>query len=331
MSRVRWGLLSTAGIGRVVVAATRGAKRAAFVAVASRDGAKARRFADEVGLANSYGSYEEMLARDDVDAVYVALPISLHTEWTIAALRAGKHVLCEKPFAVTATAAASCFDAAEAAGRICVEGFMYRHHPQTVLTRRLISGGAIGRPALLRSSLTVTVPPGDIRRSASLAGGALLDLGCYCVSASRLLGGTPERVFAEQAADTVADRSGRPVDLRITGALRMPGDVLAQFDAGLDLPRRDELEIVGTEGRITVPDPWLCCRGFVELTDADGTRRVPVGDPDPYGIEFETVSAAIADGSELEFGRRDAVEQAATLEALRRSAEQGQAVDVAPF
>ena len=329
MSRIRWGLLSTSGIGRVVIQATRGAQRTEFVAVASRDGAKARRFADEVGLAASYGSYEELLARDDVDAIYVALPVSLHTEWTIAALRAGKHVLCEKPFAVPAAAAASCFDAAEAAGRFCVEGFMYRHHPQTGLSRRQISVGAIGRPALVRSALSVSVPAGDIRRSAALAGGALLDLGCYCVSASRLLGGTPERVFAEQAPDAVVDRSGLPVDLRITGALRMPGDVLAHFDAGLDLPRRDELEIVGTEGRITVPDPWLCRRGFVELTDGDGTRRMPVGDPDPYGVEFETVSAAIADGAELEFGRRDAVEQAATLEALRRSAEQGQAVDVA--
>jgi predicted dehydrogenase len=243
MSRIRWGLLSTSGIGRVVTEATRGAQRTEFVAVASRDGAKARRFAHEVGLAASYGSYEELLARDDVDAVYVALPVSLHTEWTVAALRAGKHVLCEKPFAVTAAAAASCFDAAEEAGRVCVEGFMYRHHPQTVLTRRLISEGAIGRPALIRSAL----------------------------------------------------------------------------------------EVVGTDERITVPDPWLCRGGFVELTDGDGTRRIPVGDPDPYGVEFETVSAAIADGGELEFGRRDAVGQAATLEALRRSAEQGQAVDVAPL
>jgi predicted dehydrogenase len=206
-----------------------------------------------VGLAASYGSYEELLARDDVDAVYVALPVSLHTEWTIAALRAGKHVLCEKPFAVTAAAAASCFDAAEEAGRVCVEGFMYRHHPQTVFTRRLISEGAIGRPAVIRSALSVSVPPGDIRRSAALAGGALLDLGCYCVSASRLLGGTPERVFADQAPDAVADRSGRPVDLRITGALRMPGDVLAHFDAGLDLPG-------GTSWRWWAPTDGSPCR-----------------------------------------------------------------------
>ena len=127
MARVRWGVLSTASIGRLVIEATRAADHAEFVAVASRDADRARAFADELGLEASYGSYKELLASRAVDAVYVPLPVALHTEWTIKALAAGKDVLCEKPLAASAAGAARCFDAAEAAGRHCVEGLMYRH------------------------------------------------------------------------------------------------------------------------------------------------------------------------------------------------------------
>lgn len=189
MQKVRWGTLSTANIGRLVVEATRRGERAQLVAVASRDADRAGSFADELWLASSYGSYEELLAAEDVDAIYVALPVSLHTEWTIKALEAGKHVLCEKPFAMTAEGAARCFDAASAAGRKVFEGLMYRHHPQTRLAQRLVADGAIGALASVRAALTVSVEKGDIRRSAKLGGGALWDLGCYCVSSIRLFAG----------------------------------------------------------------------------------------------------------------------------------------------
>jgi len=141
MARVRWGVLSTASIGRLVIEATRAADHAEFVAVASRDADRARAFADELGLEASYGSYEELLASRTVDAIYVPLPVALHTEWTIKALAAGKDVLCEKPLATSAADAARCCDAAEAAGRHCVEGLMYRHHPQTTLAHKLVSDG----------------------------------------------------------------------------------------------------------------------------------------------------------------------------------------------
>ena len=165
MARVRWGVLSTASIGRLVIEATRAADHAEFVAVASRDPARARAFAGELGLEASFGSYEELLASSAVDAVYVPLPVALHTEWTVKALAAGKHVLCEKPLATSAADAARCLDAAEAAGRHCVEGLMWRHHPQTTLARKLVADGAIGRLAYVRAALSVSVPPGDIRRS----------------------------------------------------------------------------------------------------------------------------------------------------------------------
>jgi D-xylose 1-dehydrogenase (NADP+, D-xylono-1,5-lactone-forming) len=189
MQPIRWGVLSTANIARLVIQANRGSQVTRFVAVASRDVARAQRFAAELGLEASFGSYQALLAADLVDAIYVALPVSMHTQWTLRALEAGKHVLCEKPFATGPTDAARCFDAAEAGGRVVVEGFMWRHHPQTVLARRLVAEGAIGRLSSIRAALSVDVPPGDIRRSPVLGGGALHDLGCYCVSAARLFGG----------------------------------------------------------------------------------------------------------------------------------------------
>jgi len=334
MTKIHWGLLSTAGIGRVVTEATRQAEHTEFVAVASRDAARARRFADELGLEASFGAYEELLASDDVNAVYVALPISMHTEWTIKSLRAGKHVLCEKPFAISPEDAAHCFDAASSAGRLCAEGLMYRHHPQTLLARTLVAEGAIGQLTHVRAALSVSVGRGDIRRSTELGGGALLDLGCYCVSAIRLFAGEPDRVYAEQ----VRDGADGVEDLRLAATLRMPNDVLAQFDVGLDLPRRDELELIGTGGKLTIGDPWLCRPGFIELERDGRTERLPV-DPsgafglaldeaDAYRIEFDTVSAAIAGGARLSFGRTDAIEQSTVLQALRRSSRQGSPVEL---
>jgi D-xylose 1-dehydrogenase (NADP+, D-xylono-1,5-lactone-forming) len=326
MARVRWGVLSTASIGRLVIEASRNATNAELVAVASRDPARARALADELGLEASHGSYEELLASEAVDAVYVPLPVALHTKWTVKALEAGKHVLCEKPLATSAADAARCFDAAEAAGRRCVEGLMWRHHPQTTLARKLVAGGAIGRLAFARAALSVSVPAGDIRRSVALGGGALGDLGCYCVSAIRLFAGEPTRVAATRILDGDAG-----VDLRMAATLCLPGDVLAQFDVALDLTRRDELELVGTEGRLVVSDPWLCRATHLELSrngrvehlpvDPEGTLGLTDPDHDVYRIELDTVSAAIAEDGEPSFGRSDAVAQATALEALHRSAE----------
>jgi D-xylose 1-dehydrogenase (NADP+, D-xylono-1,5-lactone-forming) len=335
MAKVRWGVLSTASIGRLVIEATRTADHAEFVAVASRDAARARAFAAELGLEASYGSYEELLASEAVDAVYVPLPAALHAEWTIKALAAGKDVLCEKPLATSAADAARCSAAAEAAGRHCVEGLMYRHHPQTALARKLVADGAIGRLAYVRAALSVSVPPGDIRRSPALGGGALGDLGCYCASAIRLFAGDPTRVHATQVRDGPAG-----VDLRLAATLQLPGDVLAQFDVALDLPRRDELELVGTEARLAIPDPWLCRASHLELSrngdrelvpvDPDGALGLTDPDHDVYRIELDTISAALAAGGEPSFGPNDAIAQAALLEALDRSAELGTPVDPDP-
>jgi xylose dehydrogenase (NAD/NADP) len=210
MSAVQWGMLSTAGIGRMVASAVQGSVNTRFAAVASRDAAKARGFAAEFGLPLSFGSYQDLLACPEVDAVYVPLPVSMHTEWTVRALNAGKHVLCEKPFAMTAADAGRCFDVAEAANRLVIEGLMWREHPQTAVAMHLVAEGAVGRLALVRAALSVSAPPGDIRRTSVLGGGAVLDLGCYCISAIRLFGGQPLQVRAVQVPDPAPVRRMRP-------------------------------------------------------------------------------------------------------------------------
>jgi D-xylose 1-dehydrogenase (NADP+, D-xylono-1,5-lactone-forming) len=326
---VHWGLLSTASIGRLVVAATRGSGAARFVAVASRDGDRARQFAADLDLERAFASYEALLECDGVDAVYIALPNSMHSEWTIKAVTAGKHVLCEKPFALSPEAARQAFDAAAGARLVCAEGFMYRYHPQTALVRKLIEQGAIGALQHLRSALSVIVPAGDIRRNRALGGGAYLDLGSYCMSAARLFGGNPERLYAE----VVRDAGG--VDTRLAATMRLEHDVLAQFDVGLDLPRRDELELIGTEGKIVVSDPWLCRARTVELyrdgrreqlaVDPEGTYRLAHDDLDVYRIELDTVSAAITVGAALPFGAADAIDQARALQQLMASSQGGRA------
>ncbi len=339
---LRWGILSTSSIGRVAAAALCAAPSAELTAVGGRDADRARRYADEIGARISFGTYDDLLASDEIDAVYVPLPISMHADWTIRALEAGKHVLCEKPLAMTADDATRVFDAADAADRLCIEGLMYRHHPQTRLAQRLVDDGAIGTVAHIRAALTVSAPVGDIRRTAALGGGASLDLGCYCVSAIRLFGGHPDRVFATRVLDTAAGAHG--ADVRTAAMLDLPGEVSAQFDVALDFPRRDELEIIGTEGKLTIPDPWLCRPGYIELERDGVTERVPVDpagsygltfadDPDnidAYRIEFENASRAVIDDTPPRFGRADATDQAAVLEAIRQSAELGMPVIPAP-
>ena len=319
MPGVRWGVLGTGGIARTVVDAVPGA----FVAAASRDAGRARAF----GLAHSFSSYGELVDSDAVDAVYVALPNALHPEWTERALRAGKHVLCEKPFAATRADAVRATGAA-AAGQVCAEGFMWRLHPQTTLARRLVAGGAIGDLAHIRAALRITTAPDDVRRSVALAGGAFADLGCYCTSAIRLFGGEPVRVTAAATGDGV--------DLRFAALAELPGGVTATFDAALDLPRADELELIGTGGTLRIPDPWICRSGHLELIRAGGVERIPVdpdgrlgltgAEADPYRIEIGVLEAAVRGEAPLEFGPADAVAQAAAYEAMMRSAAAGQPV-----
>jgi xylose dehydrogenase (NAD/NADP) len=318
---VRWGFLSTAHINDRLLSGAADSDRVDVIAVASRDAARAEAYARERGMERAYGTYEELLADPDVEAVYISLPNSLHVEWSIRALKAGKHVLCEKPLSRRAEDVERAFDAADRADRLLMEAFMYRHNPQTAKLVELVSGGAVGRLRLVRAAFSFRLADADnVRLNASLDGGGLMDVGCYCVSGLRLLGGEPEQVYGEQ----VISQSG--VDELFTGTMRLHGDVLAQFDAGLVVSERDELEAIGEEGSLFLDDPWHCERPVIELRTADGMEEIAVAPADSYRLQLENLSNAIRGEAEPLLGRDDAVGQARAIEALYRSAADGRSV-----
>ncbi|MDQ3380936.1 MAG: Gfo/Idh/MocA family oxidoreductase [Actinomycetota bacterium] len=317
---LRLGLLSTAKINQLVIAGV--PEMVEIVAVASRDGARARAYAHEHGIARSHGSYEALLADPEIDAVYVSLPNGLHHEWTMSALAAGKHVLCEKPYSRRSAEVEEAWAAAAATGLVVAEAFMYRHHPQIRRAKELVDAGAIGHLRLVRSSFSVRLmDSGDIRMLREFDGGALMDLGCYCVHGSRVLGGEPERVLAEQ----VLAESG--VDVGFHGTLRLPDDVVAQFDASFSVPSRQRLEALGDEGTLVLDAPWRPDWGFtLSIARESDVETVDVPQADSYRLELEDFAAAVRGEREPLLGRGDALGQARTIEALYRSAEIGAAV-----
>jgi D-xylose 1-dehydrogenase (NADP+, D-xylono-1,5-lactone-forming) len=319
---VRLALLSTARINEKFVAGAREAQGVEIVAVGSRDLARAEAQAARLGIPRAHGSYEELLRAPDVDAVYIAVPNSLHVEWSVRALEAGKHVLCEKPLSRRAEDVARAFDAAERAGRVLVEAFMWRHHPQTYRLEQLAA--EIGGTRLIRAAFSFPLDrPGDIRLSAALDGGALMDVGCYCVSAARLFAGEPTAVTAEQVV------GGDGVDVRMAATMRFADGAIAHFDCGLDVALRDELEIVGPDGALFCDDPWFCVEPGIDRRDAEGaSERIEVPARDPYGCELEDFAVAVAGGREPRFGARDAVGQARAIEALYESAASGRVVEL---
>jgi predicted dehydrogenase len=256
-----------------------------------------------------------------VEAVYIPLPNSMHCDWSVRALEAGKHVLCEKPMSRHPADVEAAFDAAERTGRLLTEAFMYRHNPQTARLTELVAAGAIGELRVIRSAFTyVLLDHDNIRLRTDVEGGALMDIGCYCVSGSRLLGGEPELVYGQQFTGP----SG--TDWVFTGSLRFPGDVLATFDCGTSAAERDELEAIGTEGSLFLDDPWHCRTPVIELRRGGKVERIEVAPEDSYRLELENLGAAIRGEAKLLLGREDAVAQARVIEALYRSAAEQRAV-----
>jgi xylose dehydrogenase (NAD/NADP) len=319
---MRLGLLSTARINELLVAGARQVPGVEVVAIGSRDHARAEAQALALGVPRAHGSYEALLADPDVEAVYVALPNSLHVEWSLRALAAGRHVLCEKPLSRHPDDVARAFDEAERGGLVLAEGFMWRHHPQALRLAELAQ--EIGELRLIRASFSFLLErTGDLRLQGSLEGGALMDVGCYCLSAARLLAGEPLAVSAQQV------RGGDGVDVRLTALLRLPGDVLATIDCGLDMAARDELEVTGTRGVLWLDDPWHSRNPAIELRRADGSvERIAVEQLDPYACELQDFAAAVAGERAPRYGREDALAQARAIAALYTSAETNQPTEV---
>jgi xylose dehydrogenase (NAD/NADP) len=320
---VKWGILSTANINRKVIPGAHASEKVELIAVASRDLERAEDYARQWEIDRAYGSYEALLEDADVEAVYISLPNSLHCEWSIRAVEAGKHVLCEKPMSRHVGDVEAAFDAAENAQRILMEAFMYRHNPQTQRLRQLVDEGAIGDLRLVRSCFSFSLYDAEnIRLQMEVEGGSLMDVGCYCVSGSRLLAGEPERVYGEQFAGP----SG--TDWVLTGTMRFPGDVFAQFDCGTALPERDELEAIGSDGSLFLDDPWHCIEPVIELRREGEMERIEVEPADSYRLELENLSDAIRGAADPLLGPEDAVGQARAIEALYRSAASGTAASL---
>ncbi len=323
MTDLRWGILSTASIARdKVIPGIQRADRCSVVAIASRDLARARLLADAAGIQTAHGSYEELLADPTVDAVYIPLPNHLHAEWTIAAARAGKHVLCEKPLATTSTDAERMIEVCEAEGVRLMEAFMYRLHPSWVAVCELVAAGRIGRLVAIQSWFSYyNDDPANIRNIRAFGGGALFDIGCYCVNLSRLLfGDEPTRVEASIQRDP---SSG--VDVLTSGLLEFAGGGVATFACSTRAEDDQRVHIYGTEGRIAVGIPfnippdrpthiYLTSGGEPPVNPR--TETITFETADPYTVEAERFAAAVLDGGPIPVPPADAVANLRVIERL---------------
>jgi predicted dehydrogenase len=309
---IRWGLLGTSRINAKLLAGARLSENAEVVAVASRSAEAGQAFAEGNGVDRVHASYEGLLADPGIDAVYIPLPNSMHHPWTLTALAAGKHVLCEKPYTRHPAEVDVAFDAAEASGLVLMEAFMWRHTPQAARLIELLPG--IGDAVAVRSTFSHRLRDDrDIRVSGELEGGSLMDVGCYCVSGARLVAGEePDAVYGQQVTTTDG------VDRRFTGLLHFPSGLTATFHAGFD-SFSESLEIIGRDGTILLPDPWHSTQGLI-LVDGEEVRVEPVN---PYQCELDDMAAAIRGEKAPRLGRADAMGQARAIEALYRSAETG--------
>ncbi len=310
---LRWGILSTADIGlSKVIPGILKAGNCAITAIASRDLARARAAADRFGIPRALGSYEALLHDPEVDAVYIPLPNHLHAEWTIAAARAGKHVLCEKPLALDAAEAERMIAAAEAAGVVLMEAFMYRHHPSWVAVRDLVASGRIGRLVAIQSWFSYyNDDPANIRNIAAAGGGALYDVGCYNVNLSRMLfGGEPSRVLGSVYRDP---SSG--VDVVTSGILEFSAGV-ATFTCSTRSEDDQRVHVYGTDGRIEIEIPFNIppdrpTRVFVAHGGnppvEPAIERLTFDVADPYTVEAEAFADAVLGGRAAPVSPWDAV------------------------
>jgi predicted dehydrogenase len=315
---LRWGILGTARINRRVIPPLRVSEGNRLLAVASRTRERAAEHAREWGIERAHGSYEALLADPEVDVVYVPLPNHLHAEWAIKAARAGKHVLCEKPLALTVAEVDAMAQAAREAGVVLAEGFMYRHHPQTLAAKDLLDSGVIGQVRFVRGTFTFPLDrPKDVRWRPELGGGALWDVGCYPLSFTRfLLGQEPVEVFGT----AVVGATG--IDETFAGQLVFPGGVLAQLDCGFRSPVRAELELAGTEGTIRVRNPWQPAPELPILVSRGDqpAQAVPVEDKERFRLEIEDLASAILHGTPPRVALAESRANVAALVALHESA-----------
>ena len=318
---MRWGILGPGRISRSFLAGLAGSATEHAIAVGSRALDRASAVADHFEVPRAYGSYEQLLADAEVEAVYVGTPNSVHARWAIAAARAGKHVLCEKPLGVSRAEAETMFSAAREHGVWLMEAFMYRFHPRTLRLAEIVAAGEIGTPTLIRASFGFAVSdPANVRLSAELAGGALMDVGCYPVNAARMIAG-PVRA-------ATATARWKDVDVTLAGVLDHAGGALSLVSCSLVSGRHNELEVVGSDGVIVVPDAFTPSRdrpSMMLVTRGTDTEEQTFAPFDQYTLEAEGFAALVAAGHEAaaelpQMPLVESLDNATTIDTLLASA-----------
>ena len=320
-SVLRWGILGTGRINNALIPPLDLSPRNRLLAVASRELARAQRYASEKGIERAHGSYEALLADAEIDVVYVSLPNTLHAEWAIKAARAGKHVLCEKPIALSTEDVDAIAEAGAKHGVVIAEAFMYRHHPQTLKVCELIESGAIGQLRLIRGGFTYPLArANDVRLKPELGGGSIWDVGCYPISFARtVLGGlAPEEVFGWQIVGPTG------VDVSFVGQMRFAHGVYAQFDSSFQSALRMIMEFVGSEGCITLANAFKPdSAGQLDLQHADGSvETLRFADQELYLGEVEDLYDAVVYGKQPLIQLTDSGKNVATILALLQSARE---------
>jgi len=322
---LNWGLLSTANINQALITPLRASKRNSLFAVASRTQDSADKYAREWKIPHAYGSYAAMLADPEIDVIYISLPNHLHTEWTIKAVEAGKHVLCEKPLALNVEEVDAIQSAARKQGRVVAEAFMYRHHPQTLKVQELVKSGSLGTLKLIRGAFSFFLTrDGDVRLDPAMGGGSIWDVGCYPISYTRsVLGENPLEVFGWQATGPTG------IDDTFVGQMRFGHDVLAQFDCSFVIPLRWFMEIAGSEGILKIPSPFKPeTDEKIYLTRGDKTETITVKGQELYIGEVEDMADAVLLGREPRIALDDSRANVAVIFALLESARAGKPVSL---
>jgi D-xylose 1-dehydrogenase (NADP+, D-xylono-1,5-lactone-forming) len=317
---LNWGLLSTAKINRALIKPLNASPRTRLLAIASRSQSSADGYAREWDVPRAYGSYEGLLADPEIDVIYNSLPNNLHAEWTITALRAGKHVLCEKPLAVSLDEVDAMTQAAAETGKVLAEAFMYRHHPQTLKVKEIVDSGMLGKLKLVKGAFTFTLTrEGNFRWLEEKGGGSIWDVGCYPISYARMIAGAePLEVFGWQ----VAGQGG--ADEMFIGQMKFPGDIFSQFDSGFKESFRSHIEVVGTEGVLTIPNPFKPnINSTIQLNRGDEVEIIEIKGKELYTGEVDDMCDAILEGKQPRVSLADSRGNTAAILALLKSAEIG--------
>jgi predicted dehydrogenase len=319
MDKVRWGILSTARIGvQKVIPAMQKGRFTEVVAIASRSGDRANEAADKLNIGKRYDSYEALLDDPDIDAVDNPLPNHLHVPWTIRAMKAGKHVLCEKPIGLNATEAIKLVEATRQFPHLKVmEAFMYRFHPQWQKARELVLNGSIGKVRTLHSFFSYfNTDPDNIRNKADIGGGALMDIGCYCIS-------FPRFIFNEEPVHVTGEMDFDPVmktDRLTSGMLRFPSGKTSTFTCSTQLMPYQKVHIMGTGGQITIEIPVNAPPGEITsiiLTTKDLTETFSFEPVDQYTLQGDAFSKAVIDDKPVPVPLEDAVNNMKIIDKLR--------------